>query len=330
MKLEDKTMAITGAGGFIGGRMVERAAERGLTVRGLDISAEAARRAQAHGAEVVVGDVNDPEAVARLCQGADIVFHTVAMMKESGSMAAFRRVNVEGSRLVAKTAAETGVERLVHLSSVMVYGFKFPNEVTEDGPKRGEDNPYCTTKWESEQAVLDFHGQAELEVTVIRPGDVFGPGSKPWVVRPVELLEQGLFMLPDGGQGMLDPTYVDNLLDAVFLALEKDATGTAFNVTDGRSMRTIDFFSHHAGWLGKERIRTLPAWLMKRLFKATELGFRVVGKEPPATPDAIHFLNRNGGYSNQKARQVLGFEPRVSFEEGMRRTREWLEREELI
>ncbi|MFP4597424.1 MAG: NAD-dependent epimerase/dehydratase family protein [Persicimonas sp.] len=330
MDLEGKTIAITGVGGFIGGRMLERAIERGIGVRGLDISPEAAREAGQRGADVVVGGVNDAEAVAQLCQGADVVFHTAAMMKESGSMDEFRRVNVEGTRTVAKTAAEAGVERMVHLSSVMVYGFNYPAEVTEDGPKRGEDNPYCTTKWESEEAAMAFHALDNLKVTVIRPGDVYGPGSKPWVVRPLEMMKKGLFMLPDGGGGRLDPTYVDNLIDAVFLTLELDATGEAFNVTDGRSMRCVDFFSHHAQWVGEEHIRTLPAWLLGPAFKAIAVGFRAAGKEPPATPDALKFLNRPHSYSNQKARQVLGFAPRVSFEEGMRRTHEWLEREGLL
>lgn len=330
MEVEGKTMAITGAGGFIGARMVERAVQRGLRVKGLDIAPQGAARAKEAGAEVIIGGVNDAEAVAELCEGADIVFHTAAMMKESGSMDEFRHINVDGSRLVAQTAADAGVQRLIHLSSVMVYGFDYPPEVTEEGPKRGEGNPYCTTKYESEQAVFDSHEQGDLEVTVLRPGDVFGPGSKPWVVRPLEMMKQGLFLLPDGGNGRIDPTFVDNLLDAAFLALEKDATGTAFNITDGHSMRMRDFFAYHAGWLGKERILTLPAWLLRPVFTAIEKTFALMGAEPPVTADAISFLNRPHAYSNDKARRELGMVPRVSFEDGMSRVHEWLEREDML
>src|SRR5207244_1106253 len=101
MDLSGKTLAITGAGGFIGLRMVERAMERGLLVRGLDASPEAARRAEAAGAQTIVGDVNDAGAVQRLCSGADVIFHTAAVVKESGPWKLFRKVNVEGSRNVA-------------------------------------------------------------------------------------------------------------------------------------------------------------------------------------------------------------------------------------
>ena len=329
MKLDGKTIAITGIGGFIGGRMAERARQEGMDVRGLDISDDAAADARELGAEVIIGDVCDPESVARLLQGADIVFHTAAIVRESGDMETFRQVNVEGSRLIARTAAEMGVERFVHLSSVMVYGFDFPANVDESGPFRGEGNPYCTTKYESEQAVLDFHGDGDLEVTVIRPGDVYGPGSMPWVIRPLELMQQGLFMLPDGGHGVLDPTYIDNLIDAVLLTIRTDATGEAFNVTDGMAMETRHFFKYHADMLGKERILTLPSWLIKPIFAMIELGARAFGVQPPASVAALHFINKPHGYSNQKILE-LGHEPRVGLDTGMRRVEDWARQEGLI
>jgi nucleoside-diphosphate-sugar epimerase len=329
MKLDGKTIAITGIGGFIGGRMAERALDRSLEVRGLDITEEAAQKARELGADVVIGDVRDPETVARLLQGADIVFHTAAIVRESGDMETFRQVNVEGSRLVARTAAEMGVERLVHLSSVMVYGFDFPPEVDESGPFRGEGNPYCTTKYESEQAVLDFHGRGDLEVTIIRPGDVYGPGSQPWVVRPIELMKQGIFMLPDGGHGVLDPTYIDNLIDAIFLTLRKDATAEAFNVTDGMAMETRHFFKYHADMLGKSRVLTVPSWLLKPIFAMIELGARAVGLQPPASVAALHFINKPYGYSNKKILD-LGHTPEVGLDEGMRRVENWARRVGLV
>ncbi|MGM0558758.1 MAG: NAD-dependent epimerase/dehydratase family protein [Myxococcota bacterium] len=329
MKLDDKTIAITGIGGFIGQRMAERALEKGLDVRGLDLSEDAAAEVRALGADVIVGDVRDPEAVARMLQGADVVFHAAAIVRESGDIDTFRQVNVEGSRLLARSAAEMGVGRLVHLSSVMVYGFDYPPNIIEEGPFRGEGNPYCTTKYESEQAVLDFHGEGDLEVTVIRPGDVYGPGSMPWVVRPLEFMKQGIFMLPDGGHGVLDPTYVDNLIDAVFLTIRKDATNQAFNVTDGMAMETRHFFKYHADMLGKKRILTLPSWLLEPLFAMIELGARAIGMQPPASVAALHFINKPHGYSNQKILD-LGHEPRVGLDEGMRRVEAWARKESLV
>jgi len=325
--LQNCTLAVTGVGGFIGLRMSERALARGMRVRGIDLSAEAVARAARAGAEATRADTCDEAAARALCKGADVVFHTAAIVRESGSWAELRRVNVEGTRTVAIAARDAGVRRFVHLSSVMVYGFHYPDGVTEDGPLRGDGNPYCQTKIESERAVFALHDPGHFEVIVIRPGDVYGPGSIPWVVRPVQLISKGIAILPDGGRGAKNHVYVDNLLDAVFLALERDRTGEAFNVTDGVSTSFGAFFEHFVRMLGRGRARTAPAPVLRVLFHVVAAAARAVGREPPATAEAIRFLTRHGTYSIAKARRELGYEPRVSLEEGMRRVEAWLRAE---
>ncbi|MBI4042007.1 MAG: NAD-dependent epimerase/dehydratase family protein, partial [Deltaproteobacteria bacterium] len=120
MELQKKTLAITGAGGFIGLRMVQRAQDLGMEVRGLELSPENAERARQNGAKVIVGDICDSGAVKALCQGADILFHTAAIKKETGKWDLFYRVNVEGCHIVARAAREAQVKRFIHLSSVAV------------------------------------------------------------------------------------------------------------------------------------------------------------------------------------------------------------------
>ena len=329
MDLENLTVGITGAGGFIGMRLLREALDRGAEVRGLDASREAARRAEKEGAEVVVGDVRDAEAAEKLCRGCDVLVHTAAIVGEGGEIAHYRDVNVEGSRRVAAAAAEAGVRQMVHLSSVMVYGFHFPPEVDERGPLRGEGNAYCQTKIESEHAVRSYHGRGDLEVTVVRPGDVYGPGSVPWVVRPLELMKSHLFVLPDGGHGKLDPTYVDNLVDAIYMLVEKELTGETFNATDGLTLECREFFRYHADMLGKRSIPTAPAALLKPLFRSIAAGFRAVGLEPPATEGAVDFLTIQHGYSNEKIREA-GHEPAVGLAEGMAEVERWARSTGLI
>ena len=327
MELRDRTLAITGVGGFIGLRMAERAQAVGMRVRGLDVSPDAVARAARAGVDARLGDTCDPDAAHALCEGADVVLHTAAIVRESGSWAEFRRVNVEGTHSVALAARDAGVRRFVHLSSVMVYGFHYADGVAEDGPLRGDGNPYCQTKIESERAVLALHAPGRFEVIVIRPGDVYGPGSIPWVVRPIELIGRGLMILPDGGRGAKNHVYVDNLVDAILLALERDATGEAFNVTDGVSTSFKEYLEHFVRMRGRGRIRTAPAPVLRVLFTVVGALSHAVGKEPPATPEALRFLTRPGTYSIAKARRVLGYEPRVSIDEGMRRVEAWLRRE---
>jgi nucleoside-diphosphate-sugar epimerase len=244
MKLEG-TIGITGIGGFIGGQMTMRALSLGMKVKGMDASEVAIKSLvkkvsehpqghNFHGA--FPGDVTDPKAAARLCQDCEIIFHTAAIVTEDSTFERSRHVNVHGTIVMAQAAAQHHVKRFVHLSSVMVYGFTFPKYVKEDGPKRGENDPYCQTKIESEEAVMKFHrpGNGGMEVIIIRPGDVYGPRSPQWVLGALVLLQREQLVLPDGGRGCMNHVHVDNLIDGVFLAIQNDkATGEAFNITDG-------------------------------------------------------------------------------------------------
>jgi nucleoside-diphosphate-sugar epimerase len=310
-------IAITGIGGFIGLRMAERARERGWTVTGLDVSEPAAQRARSAGAEVVVGDVNDAAALARICAGADVVFHTAAVVEEDGPRELYERVNVHGTRSVCGAARAAGVRRFVHLSSVMVYGFDFADGVGEDGPFADDGNPYNDTKYRSEQVAMSFHTPGAFGVLVIRPGDVYGPGSRPWVLRPVELLRQNLFMLPDGGRGVINHVHVDNLIDGIFLALDRGASGEAFTLTDGVATPCRDFFAWHARIAGKS-LRSAPSWLLMALIGTSAALACAIGRRPPASAAAIRFLMRRGRYSIEKAQRELGYTPRIGLDEGMR------------
>ena len=324
MDLHGKRIAITGVGGFIGLRMVERARERGLVVRGLDVSAAAARRAEAHGAEVIVADMSDAPAVAALCTGADIVFHTAATVAAGGELAEFRKVNVEGTRAVAGAARAAGVARFVHLSSVMVYGFAFPRDVDEDGPCRGDGNAYCITKIESEQVALAHDDPQGMRVVALRPGDVYGPGSRAWVVAPLEFMKKKQFVLPNGGRGILNHVHVDNLIDAVFLALERDAAGTAFNITDGVATTCRDFYGRLGRLAGIDKIPSVPGGLLVGGLRVAEAVTRLVRGQSPPLADSVRFLARPHAYSIAKARRVLGYAPRVTLDQGMAELDTWL------
>jgi nucleoside-diphosphate-sugar epimerase len=146
--------------------------------------------------------------------------------------------------------------------------------------------------------------------TVIRPGDVYGPGSQPWVVRPLEMMRRGLFVLPAPGDGLITPIYVDDLVDAIVRALrEPRAAGRAYTVWDGQAVTAREFFGHHARSLGRGEVRVLPAPLLR-------LAARAIG----AGPAAVTFMSRRAVFPNTRAREELGWEPRFSLERGMAAT----------
>jgi nucleoside-diphosphate-sugar epimerase len=313
MNLEGKTILITGSSGLIGSRTAERAIERGMRVRGLDLTP-----ASVPGVEMVLGSVTDPAAAEQACQGVDIVLHTAAIVREEGDMAQFMNINVGGAVNMAKTAQEAGAQCFVNLSSVMVYGYRYPNHVTEAGPFYQGDNPYCKTKLEAERQVLALNQPPQFGVINIRPGDVYGPGSVAWVVRPLRTLKRRQFVLLDGGNNVMNHVYVDNLIDAIFLAIERDAYGETFNVTDGYETTWRTFINCLAEISGLPKpFLVLPSGLVKLIIQ-----LRLI--DDSVTTASINTLTRPYAYSIEKARQMLGYQPQVSLEEGMRRTAAWL------
>jgi nucleoside-diphosphate-sugar epimerase len=284
------TIAVTGASGFIGAALCERLRADGDRVIGVDIGGEPDRRA----------DVSDPSATVAALGGADAVVHAAAIVAERGRMEDFVRVNVRGTRNVLDAA---GPRRTVVIASVAGWGYEFRRELPEDAPPRPCGVPYVDTKGATETLAL------RRGATVIRPGDVYGPGSAPWVVRPLEMIRAGRFFLPSPGDGVMTLVYVDDLVDAIVRALrEPRAAGRAYTVWDGSPVPAREYFER----LGGRPVRTLPAAVLRAAARAMGAG-----------PAAVTFVTRRAAYPNERARAELGWEPSTTLDEGMARTREW-------
>jgi nucleoside-diphosphate-sugar epimerase len=330
MKLHDKSLLITGIGGFIGFRTAELALQQGIKVRGLQHSFKKAQKAQELGVEVVLGSIADPVAAQEACQGMDMVVHTAAIAKEGGTLSDFRKVNVDGAITMARAAKASGVQAFVHLSSVMVYGFEYPEFVTEENVLRGQGNPYCQTKIESEQALLTLHNPPRFNVIIIRPGDVYGPGSLHWTVRPLLLMHKHLFILANKGRGAINHLYIDNLVDAIFLTLMKESYGEIFNITDGQQTSWEVFFKKLANIAQLPPPISLPSKIVKLLIYLRCFYQKTVGKTPDILPESVDFITRPYVYSIEKARTQLGYEPKINLEEGMQNIQVWLESTDIF
>lgn len=336
-----KTVGVTGAGGFIGAKLVLRLLEIGCLVRGFDNNSRALKnteemivktmKKEAEERETLlsssfkgfVGDVNSKEDVEAFVQGCHAIIHTAAIVVEDGLLSDFRKVNVEGAVNVASIAKANHVKSFIHLSSVMVYGFDFPRIVTETGPFRGENNAYCQTKIESEEAILKLKSD-DFHVVIIRPGDVYGCGSVPWVIRPISLIKSNRFLLPHNGSYILNHVHVDNLSDGILLALQasKNVNGEAFNITDGQPTTNAHFFGFYYRMLGKRHFLSLSTSTAIRLLSALQTLSKFVPSSvasvlAPGKPSAVLYLARPGLYSIEKARNLLGYAPQVTLVEGM-------------
>jgi nucleoside-diphosphate-sugar epimerase len=315
---------ISGATGFIGRTLAERYRGEGVEVRGVDVAPDPERG-------VVAGDVSQPGDWQRHAQGCELFVHTAALITFAPALERFWRVNTVGTRRALDAAVAGGARRFVHFSSITVFGFDYPDGVEESHPVRLTGVPYIDTKIASEQVVLQAHAAGELPCTIVRPGDVYGPGSQPWTRLPVEELRRGRLMLPARGRGEISPVYVDNLVDGVTLAAAgPEAAGQVITITDGRAVQTREFFGYYARLLGKRRAPTAPTPVVKALAGTMALAGRLRRTEVDVNPSAVAYIARRGTYSIAKARRLLGYEPRVSLEEGMARTERWLRGEGLV
>jgi nucleoside-diphosphate-sugar epimerase len=247
-------------------------------------------------------------------------------------MRAAWEVNCHATRRLLTACRECGVARFVQLSSVAAYGFEFPEGVDESWPLIVNGNSYTDTKITGEHTVLAAHASGEIDCTIIRPGDVYGPASRAWIVVPIEMMKSRQFLLPDGGRGVFSPVYIDDLVDGIVLAAGVAAgAGQVFNLTSGQGVPCAEFFGHHWHWLGKRgAIPSLPTSLAIRIAEAGAALARLTGRSSEIGRGSIGLLSRPGTYSIEKARRMLGYTPRMDLATGMRRSENWARETGLI
>lgn len=316
---------VTGANGFIGRALAHRYREYGAEVAGVDI---------AHNDEwnVVAGDLRDLDDWRAHLAGTDLLIHAAAVVSMVAPMRAAWEVNCLATRRLLTACRECGVARFVQLSSVAAYGFEFPDGVDESWPLIVNGNSYTDTKITGEHTVLAAHASGEIDCTIIRPGDVYGPASRAWIVVPIEMMKARQFLLPDRGRGVFSPVYIDDLVDGIVLGAGLSAgAGQVFNLTSGQGVPCAEFFGHHWRWLGKRgAIPSLPTSVAIRIAEAGAALARLAGRSTELGRGTIGLLSRPGTYSIEKARRLLGYAPRVDLATGMARSETWARETGLI
>lgn len=231
MSLREKTVLVTGGTGFIGGRLVERLVlEEGCRVQVLVRNFGHAPRIAGLPIEMRSGDITDRRAVEAATEGCDVVFHCAFDFVPS--LKGQRQTGVEGTTNVAQAALAAGVERLVHLSTVAVHWPAGDGDLVEDSPWPSSEDAYTLVKREAEERVRELHREAGLPVVILRPTLVYGPFSDFWTVKPIQRLRKGQVPLIDGGHGLCNAVYVDDVVDAMFLAASRPGVeGEAFLVS---------------------------------------------------------------------------------------------------
>lgn len=327
---------VTGATGLVGHHVVERAIAEGNAVRVLVRKPGDARDFTAQGVEAVTGDLGDASTLPEAVQGVDAIVHCAAKVGDWGPVSDYRKVNVEGLRGLLDAALATGaLKRFVHVSSLGVYPARdhYGTDESEMPNADGIDG-YTLSKFEAERLVLDYIREKSLPGVVLRPGFIYGPYDRTVLPKLLDRIQSGVFAYLGGKDKLMNNTYVLNLEEAIFLALNRDdAVGEVFNIRDPRLVSKGEFvetISQAAGYpLPK---RTVPLGVAKFLATAMEGSARLFRKKqaPLLSKARIKFLGLNLDFSIEKAKRQLGYDPKFDFTGAMEETIQWFRENDLL
>jgi nucleoside-diphosphate-sugar epimerase len=321
---------VTGASGFLGGRLAQLLAEQGEQVTVLARKGSDLRHLEAvEGLRVVRGALTDKDAVLEATREATNIYHCAAASTDWARSEVFHESNVLGTETLLQAARRArDLKRFLHVSTTDVYGYPVI-PCAETGEVRDVGLPYNRTKILAEKAVWRAAQEHGLPVTVVRPATIYGPRGKAFVTDFAEFLRKREMAYIAGGHATGGFLYVDNAVDAMLAAARSPvALGQAYNLSDGTGATWVDYVAGLADGLGYRRPWiNLPYSTAMAIARAMEAPYHLVKflpGRPMLTRHAVYLLGRDQEYPNDKARAELGFTPRVSFSEGIARSVAWV------
>jgi len=308
---------VTGATGFVGHFLCERLLADGRQVRGTLLASETAAALVEGVAPVLIEPLGPDTAWGDALAGVETVIHLAARVHIMADpladpLAEFRRVNVEGTAGLAYAASRAGVKRFVFISSIKVNGEESSTPYSEDSLPKPID-PYGISKWEAEQALRKVAAETGLEVVVVRPTLVYGPGVKANFLNMMKVVQRGIPLPFAAITNQRSLIYIGNLVDALATcANHPAAAGQTYLVSDGEDVATPELIRRTAIPLGVlPRLLPFPPFLMRVAGKLT-------GREA-----TVNRLLGSLTVNSSKIRGELGWTPPFTMTEGLRVTAEW-------
>jgi farnesol dehydrogenase len=324
-----KKIFITGATGFIGGRLAGKLASQGHQIVALVRSPhKASPLAQYSNITILQGSLSDTEALETGMQGAEEVYHLAAYASVWARDDSFERVNVEGTIHVLNAALKKGVSRIVVTSTAGVIGPMVDGKAVSEQTERIVDffNDYERTKYEAELIVQDYAARG-LHAVIVNPTRVFGPGplnESNAVTKLIKQYAEGSWrFLPGDGQSAGNYVYVDDVVEGHLLAMQKGRPGERY-LLGGTDVTYSEFFDTIGGIVGKKhQLYRIPLGLMLGFGKLQMFLAEQFGKKPMITPSWVKKYLYQWRVSSAKAKEELGYQP-ISLESGIQKTIEWL------
>lgn len=318
---------VTGATGFIGGAIAHRLVEQGHRVRCLVRPTSDLMRLSDMEWEKVEGDITSAGDCEEATQGMDVVIHSAANVSDYGPWKLFEQTNMGGTRNMAQAALKSRVGRFLHISSILVLGAIKDRPIDDSFPYCKSGFAYADTKIDAEAYLFEQHQEQGLPLVVLRPSWVYGPGDTLLIPGVAQLIAKGKMIYFGHKTNFIYLNYIDNLLDAVMLALERDeALGRAYLVTDDQQTTWEYLCNSLAQGLDLQPpSMQIPTWLAYGVAAVMEGAKYLVRakRRPPLTRMQVTLM---GGirYDISRIRKELGYEPAIGHEEGIARSIQWM------
>ncbi len=326
MQQEDKINLVTGGTGLLGSHIVEQLVRRGRRVRALVRSGSDTRFLKSQGVELFQGDVVDSDSLRKACSGVSTVYHSAARVGDWGPWDEFERITIGGTRNLLAAAAKSGVERFLHISSISAYGHPDGEGLVLDetaplGQGLYRWSYYSRAKVEAEKLVWSAHNKGDLSVTIIRPSWLYGPRDRTTMARLCSSIRRRKIKLIGDGENRLNVVHAGNVAEAAIAAAESDkGAGEAFNCSNDGVLTQRQYFDLVANTLREPPVKKRVPYRVayNAAFMLEVIGHLLRLKKPPlVTRYSVWLMGRKTFFECQKARQVLGWQPSVSYEEGI-------------
>ncbi len=313
---------VTGATGFIGRCLVNRLLSREHKVRVL-VRATSNIRELDGDAETATGDLTNEESLREALKGVDVVYNCAGLLGKWGlTEKKLHAVNVAGVQNLLAACLCSHVQHIIHLSAGGVTG-PLPNGPVDETYPCRPSTPYERTKWQGEQMALEMARNHRLPLTVVRPTFTYGPGD-PHKLALFRAVRKRTFAFVGNGESTIHPVYIDDLLDGLELCAGKGPQGSVYILGGERPVSKKELIHQMASSLKISSPKlSLPVLPTNLAASVLETVCRVLPFEPPLTRSRVLMLSKNWGYSIDKARRELGYGPRVSLNDGIRRTVGW-------
>lgn len=329
-------ISITGASGFIGGRLTKKLSENNHNINCLVRTSSNTNELKKLNVNLIKGDLGDSASFRQLLKGADTVYHLAAFVSDWGKKEDFFKYNYKATEDLLNESINNGVKKFVYLStSSVLWRSDFWDvhklvDIDESYTYPDSYNDfYNESKSQAEKLVLSYNGKSGLQTTVIRPSGVWGAGDTVILPRIIRVAEKG-FLIPAGdGSGLVSPCHINNLVDGIMLAGDSQkSAGSVYFINDGQSANHIEFIKMLLEACGKKWSPGffIPYKVGYTIAASIEFVHKLLGiKKPPVISRfAVAAIAGSRTYSIEKAKRELNYVPRVTFADGMQELKDWV------